>query len=257
MKLIDTHCHLTHGRLRSHLDDVFTRAAGAGVEAVICAAGNCQESADAARLAATREGVYCMAGVHPHDAKDTPDDYLDRIASLGAGPDCVAIGEIGLDYHYNYSPPEDQRRVFAEQLVLAARLGKTIVIHTREAFDDTMSILADSPADLSRAVFHSFSEGPVCVTRVLEARATVSFSGIVTFSRADDIQRSARLVPADRLLVETDSPFLSPVPVRHMKTNEPANVAHVATFLAKLLASDPEQLAARTTANAIRIFGLV
>jgi TatD DNase family protein len=256
MKLIDTHCHLTSGRLRSQLDDVFDRAAEAGVEAVICAVGNVAESRDAARLAASREGVYCLAGVHPHDAKDVDADYLDRIAALASGPDCVAIGEIGLDYHYNYSPPADQRRVFAEQLELAARLGKTVVIHTREAFDETMGILADSPVDLSRVVFHSFSEGPACAARAIESGSAVSFSGIVTFSRADDVREAARLVPADRLLVETDAPFLSPVPVRHMKTNEPANVAHVATFLARLLGRDADELAEQTTANAVRIFGL-
>ena len=256
MRLIDTHCHLCHGRLRSQLDGVLTRAREAGVVAFVCAAGDLKESQAAAAIASQREDVYYMAGVHPHDSKDAPADYLAQIEQTACDPKNVAIGEIGLDYHYEYSPREDQQRVFAEQLGLARRLGKKIVIHTREAFEDTMAMLAEAGAIGPDVVFHSFTGGPEQARLVLDMAATISFSGIVTFPKAEDIRQAAKLVPADRLFIETDAPFLSPEPVRKMKTNEPANVAHVAAFLARLYGVSEEQLSEQTTANAVSFLGL-
>ncbi len=256
MKLIDTHCHLCHGRLRPQVDAVLDRARQAGVVAIICAAADLQESTAAIGLAHQRPDVYCIAGVHPHEAQEVPDDYLARIERMASDPRNVAIGEIGLDYHYNYSPPAEQKRVFAAQLELAVRLSKRIVIHTREAFDDTMAIMAESGAAGENVVFHSCTAGPAEVRQALDFGATISFSGIVTFAKADELRQSARLVPLDRLLIETDAPFLSPKPVRKMRTNEPANVAHVAAALAELFDMAPEQLAEQTTANAVRFFGL-
>jgi len=256
MRLIDTHCHLCHGRLRPHVDAVLDRARAAGVEAVICAAADLQESAAALALARERPDVACLAGVHPHDAKDAPADYLARLDRLCGEPRNVALGEIGLDYHYNYSPPEAQRRVFAEQLALARRLGKRVVMHTREAFDDTLAILVESGLPGQDVVFHSFTEGPAGAARALDLGATISFSGIVTFAGAADLRRAAALVPDDRLLIETDAPFLSPEPVRKMKTNEPANVAHVAACLAGARGTTPQRIAEQTAANAVRFFGL-
>lgn len=256
MRLIDTHCHLAGSRLRQQAPQVLLRARQAGVEAVVCAAASVQESAAALALAGEHPEVYCTAGVHPHEAKNAGVGYLQALAKLAEGPRNVAIGEIGLDYHYNYSPPPDQRQAFAEQLELARRLGKPVVIHTRQAFEDTMAILAASGLDGGRVLFHSFTEGPAAVRRVLDLGATVSFSGIVTFSSAAEVQQAAGLTPQDRLLVETDAPYLSPEPVRKMKTNEPANVAYVAAFLARLRHADPEGLAEATTANARRFFGL-
>jgi TatD DNase family protein len=256
MELIDTHCHLTHGRLRGQLEAVLDRARQAGVRRAICAAGDLAESRAAAAAARSHEGVFCLAGVHPHDAKDAPEGYLDDLESLAAGPRCVAVGEIGLDYHYDHSPRRDQRRVFAEQLALARRLGARIVVHTREAFADTLAILRESGADGSAVVFHSFTEGPEAAGQVLDLGAAISFSGIVTFRSARAVQAAARAVPDDRLLVETDAPFLSPQPVRNVRTNEPAHVAHVAAFLAALRGEDADALAERTTRNAERVFRL-
>jgi len=256
VKLIDTHCHLAHSRLRPQLQAVLERARAAGVAAVVCAAGDLRESHAAAGIARLAGDVHFMAGVHPHEAKSVPGDYLRQVEQLAGQPKCAAVGEIGLDYHHNFSPPARQRLIFAEQLALAARLQAKIVVHTREAFDDTMSILADSRVDGSGIVFHSFTEGPACVRRALDCGASVSFSGIVTFGGAGEVHQSARLVPAGRLLVETDAPYLSPEPVRRMKTNEPANVAHVAAFLAELRGLGPDELAETTTANAVRFFGL-
>lgn len=256
MTLIDTHCHLAHGRLRQRCDEVLDRAREAGVERVICAAGTLHEAKAALSLARGREGVYCTAGQHPHDAAGVAAGYLAALERLAGEPENVAIGEIGLDYHYDYSPREAQQKVFAEQLDLAKRLGARVVVHTREAIDDTMSILAASGIDGGQVVFHSFTGDPAATRRVLDLGAMVSFSGIVTFAKADDLRGSARLVPEDRLMVETDSPFLSPDPVRKMRTNEPANVVHVAARLAELRGVEPDALAEATTANAERFFGL-
>jgi len=256
LRLIDSHCHLSHGRLRNQLDAVLTRAREAGLVGLVCAAGDLQESEASAEIAALNEDVYCMAGVHPHDAKDVPGDYLDCIERLAKRPGNVAIGEVGLDYHYDYSPRQDQQRVFSEQLALARKLAKPIVVHTREAFEDTMAILSESGVIGTDVVFHSFTGGPEQARSALNMGAAISFSGIVTFSKASEVRQAAKLVPSERLLIETDAPFLSPEPVRKMKTNEPANVAHVAAFLAKLFGLKTKQLAEKTTANAATFFRL-
>ncbi len=255
MELIDTHCHLAHGRLRPALAAVLERAAAAGVGRLVCAAADLAESRLALGLARKHAHVFCMAGLHPHDAKSAGEGCLDEIAGLCRDARNVALGEIGLDYHYDFSPRDVQRRVFGEQLDLAGRLGKPAVIHTREAFEDTLAIIRESPVDPSRLVFHSFTEGPAAARRVLDLGACISFSGIVTFKNAVELRESARLTPDDRLLIETDAPFLSPEPVRKQKDNEPANVRHVASFLADLRGESLERLAEVTTSTAVRMFG--
>lgn len=256
MRLVDTHCHLAHGRFRQHLPSVLARAREAGVVVLVCAAGDLREAEAALGLSRQYEGVYFTAGVHPHDAKDASGDYLARIERLCAETRCVAVGEIGLDYHYNFSPPDVQRRAFAEQLALAGRLGKRVVIHTREAFEDAMAILTRSGVEGHRVVFHSFTGSKDEARRVLDAGAMVSFSGIVTFKNAGALREAAATVPDDRLLIETDAPYLSPEPVRKMTINEPANVVHVAACLASVRGSDVETVAELTTANALRFFGI-
>lgn len=254
--LIDTHCHLTHGKLTQQIPDVLDRAKAAGVTKCICAAATLHESRAAATIASQFDNVWSTAGVHPHDAKAAGDDYLRIIEDLCERPRTVALGEIGLDYHYDFSPRDDQRRVFGEQLALAKRLAIPIVIHTREAFDDTMAVLDDSGVDGSLVAFHSFTGDASQVRRVLDIGSMVSFSGIVTFKKADDLREAAVLVDDDRIMVETDAPYLTPDPVRKMKTNEPANVAHVAACLARVRGASPAALAKLTTRNAIRFFSL-
>lgn len=256
-KLIDTHCHLTHGRLRNQLADVLARAADAGVRRMVCAAGDLDESRAAARLADQHEGLTFLAGVHPHEAAGVEGDYLADLDELLARPRCAAIGEIGLDYHYDFSPREDQRRVFAQQLDLAARLGLAVVIHTREAFDDTLSLLGESAVLPGRVIFHSFTGDDDQARRGLDYGAALSFSGIVTFKKADDVRAAARLVPTDRMLIETDAPYLSPEPVRRVKTNEPAHVAHVGRFLADLRGMAFDDFAEQTWTNAERLLPAV
>jgi TatD DNase family protein len=255
-RLIDTHCHLAHGRLRSQAAAVLQRAEFAGVVACICAAGDLNESESGLSLARQFTRVYFTAGVHPHEAKNAAEGYAARIEELAADAKCVALGEMGLDYHYDFSPRPIQQRVFAEQLQLAVRLAKPVVIHTREAFDDTLAILKDSGLDGRRVVFHSFTEGPQEARAVLEIGAMIAFSGIVTFKNADILRQAAILVPDGRIMVETDAPYLSPEPVRKMKTNEPANVAHVSALLARLRGTAPEAFAELTTTNAAGFFGL-
>ena len=256
MELIDTHCHLCHGRLRQDAQTALQRARDAGVSVVICAASDLVESKAALGMARANQDVRCLAGVHPHDAKDVTDETLCQIADLAAMPENVAIGEIGLDYHYDFSPRECQREVFARQLELAHSLGKRIVIHTREALDDTLAILNDSGFDATAAVFHSVTEDADGVRRMLDTGAAVSFSGIVTFKKTAYLREAAGRVPDDRILIETDAPFLSPEPVRKMKTNEPANVVHVCRCLAEVRGTSPEAFAAQTTANARAFFSL-
>jgi TatD DNase family protein len=256
MKLIDTHCHLTNPRLKDDVDAVLDRAAGAGVIACICAAANLAESHLSQTLAGRKGNVRFIAGIHPHEAKDAPEDYLRELENLAADANNVAIGEIGLDYHYDFSPRRQQQLVFQQQLDLAKRLGKPVVIHTREAFDDTLAILANSGIETTTVLFHSFTEGPAGGAKALDIGAMISFSGISTFANAQEIRRLATLAPESRLMVETDAPFLSPEPVRRMKTNEPANVSHVAACLAAARGMDAEEFAQITTDNAIAFFNL-
>jgi len=254
--LIDTHCHLTHGRLLPGVEAVLDRARQAGLVAIVCATGDLAESRAALGLAHRHADVYALAGVHPHEAKDAPADLCDRLRELAGDARNVGIGEIGLDYHYDFSPRPDQQRVFAEQLALAGELGKTIVIHTREAWADTLALIQGSGVDGSRVIFHSYTEGPQAARQALDLGAAISFSGIVTFKNSLALQETARLVPADRILVETDAPYLAPEPVRKIRTNEPANVAHVAAFLAALRGVSNEDFSRQTTENARRLLGI-
>ncbi len=255
--LIDTHAHLARGRLAGKTAEVLDRAKANGVAGVICATSDLAESKAAVGLARQFENFWRLAGVHPHDAKEVNDETLRQIEDLaGLDENCIAIGEIGLDYHYDYSPREDQRRVFAAQLALADRLEMPIVIHTREAFEETMAVLRESGVSGSRVIFHSFTGDAAAAREVLDFGAAISYSGIATFKNAGDIRQAAALTPAERILVETDAPFLSPEPVRKQKTNEPANVVHVARRLAELRGMPFDDFAAQTTDNAIRLLGI-
>lgn len=256
MELIDTHCHLTDERLAPGLEGVLARAGQAGVVAFICATARIADSAAAAEIVGRHQQVYCTAGIHPHNAKDAAEDYLDRLDELACNAKNVAIGEIGLDYHYDFSPRDVQRHLFTEQLALADRLGKPVVIHTREAFEDTLTVIDEVGADGQKLLFHSFTGGPAEVRRVLDIGAYVSYSGIATFKNAGDIRAGSAMVPDDRIFIETDAPYLSPEPVRRMQINEPANVVHVAECLAVVRRTTPETFAEQTTANTVRFFAL-
>ena len=210
-----------------------------------------QSSERAVALAEEHPGVYAAIGIHPHDAASyTPADDA-WLRALAAHPKVVAIGECGLDYHRNLSPPAAQRRAFAAQIALAGELGLPLVIHTREAADDTLEALRD--AGERAVVLHCFSI-PERREEVVERGYLTSFAGQLTYPKAADLQEAARAIPDDRLLVETDSPYLAPVP-RRGRPNRPANVAHTLRFLAGLRGVGVEALDALTTRNAERAFG--
>ncbi len=245
VELIDSHCHLYDTR-GAALDDVLAAARAQGVVQMVNVGCDAATTRAAIEIAAAHPGVYATAGLHPHDAVQG----VDGIVGYLDDPHVVAVGEAGLDYYYDHSPREVQRAVFAAQVQLAHERGLPLVIHTRDAWDDTFDVL-DAEGVPERTLFHCFTGGPDEARRCLDRGAYLSFSGIVTFRTATDLQAAARLCPADRLLVETDSPYLAPVPHRG-RTNQPAFVAHVARFLADLRDEPLEVLAAATTANTRR-----
>ena len=221
----DNHCHLTS--LRIDPDDVVAEAAAGGVTRMLTVGCTLDDSRQAIEVAARYDNVWATAGIHPHDAKDGVEGLTELI---DASP-VVAVGECGLDYHYDHSPHDVQQRVFAEQIQMAHDRDLALVIHSRNAWDDTFAIL-DEVGVPARTVFHCFTGGRAEAEKCLERNAYLSFSGIVTFKTADDLRAAARLTPSDRTLVETDAPFLTPVPHRG-KPNRPALVALVGAAVAE------------------------
>ena len=248
MAWVDSHCHLQYEGMAP---DAVDGAVAAGVTRIVCIGTDAEESAkavDAARANPAR--VWATVGLHPHDASHG----VDGIVPLLDSPEVVAVGECGLDYHYDHSPREVQREAFAAQVALAHQRGLALVIHTREAWDDTFAIL-EAEGIPERTVFHCFTGGPDEARRVLDAGAYLSFSGIVTFKRADDVRQAAALAPLDRALVETDAPFLTPEPHRGTP-NAPSFVPLVGAALARTKGVSPEDVEAATTANAEAVFRL-
>lgn len=254
--LIDTHCHLDPAYFPEGADETLTRARSAGVTGFVCiGVGSLEQTQSALDLAQRRSDVWATVGVHPHDA-GTCDAVLEaELRRLSAAPRVVAIGEIGLDFHYEHSPREQQAAVFRRFIHLARELKKPIVIHTRSAPAETLQILADEGASDVGGIIHCFSENKAFAQRALDLGFDLSFSGIVTFKRATDIQEVAAWAPADRILVETDSPYLAPVPLRG-KRCEPAYVLHTARFVANLRGIAVEDLAQQTSQNAARRLGV-
>lgn len=265
MSLIDTHCHLSYDDLAPQIDAVLARAREAGVTRMITIATS---PADARRGLALMEGrpEICMsAGIHPHEAGRASEDDLYALEDLhnmrwdtaaAVATRLVAIGETGLDFHYDFAPRDRQEAVFRFQLKIACEVQRPVVIHARRAEERVCEILDEYPKLRERVVFHCYSGGPELTRRILDSGWWVSFTGVVTFPNADEIRESARMVPADRFMVETDAPYLSPIPVRKVKPCEPAFVSHTARFLAELRGERFDDLAAATTRNAERFFGL-
>ncbi len=245
----DSHCHLDDGGVEEAAD-VLARARAAGVGGAITIGCDAASSRAAIGIAATHDDVWATVGLHPHEAKHGVDTIVDVLDEPGV----IAVGECGLDYHYDHSPRPAQREAFAAQIALAHERRLPLVIHTREAWDDTLAILhAEGPP--ASTVFHCFTGGPSEARRCLDLGGRLSFSGIVTFKGATDVQDAARLCPDDRLLVETDSPYLAPVPYRGRR-NEPAYVAHVGSAVAALRGATVEDLSRLSTTNARVAFGL-
>ena len=250
--LIDSHCHLDSEQFDLDRDAVIERAAAAGVEHMVAiGTGNGPPDLEAGiRLADRYPQFYATVGVHPHDAAKADSATLARIAELARHPKVVAIGEIGLDYHYDFSPRDTQKGVFVEQMGIARDAGKPIVIHTREAWEDTIALIAAHWK--SAGIMHCFSGGPDEARQALELGFHLSFGGIVTFPKALNIQEAARITPAEKLLIETDAPYLAPVPNRG-KRNEPAYIVETARKLAELRGESLESVARATSDNFRRL----
>lgn len=245
---VDTHCHLTDERIEGGTDAALAAAREAGVTRMVTI-GTAHDTSLAALAVAAREpDVWATVGLHPHDAKDG----LDWMPDLLGGPRVVAVGECGLDYHYDHSDRAVQREAFARQIAWAHERGLALVVHTREAWDDTFAIL-DEQGTPPRTVFHCFTGGPEEARRCLDRGAWLSFSGIVTFKNADDVRAAAAACPEDRMLVETDAPYLAPVPHRG-RANHPALVAHVGAMLAELRGTTVARVAEATARNAEWVF---
>ena len=257
--MIDSHCHLADETFAADLEDVVRRARDAGVERVlvILEAGNDKEAAQARRVEQLWPEARVSIGVHPHQAHQFAADPERAAAAvrerLAASPGARAIGEIGLDYHYDYSPRDVQHAVFRAQLRLACELDQPVVIHTREADADTVAILREEGGGRIRGVLHCFTGTPALADAGLDLGFYISLAGIITFPKADELRQTARRVPLDRVLTETDSPFLAPVPYRG-KRNEPAYVARVVNTLAEMHGRDVAELANQTAANFHTLF---
>jgi TatD DNase family protein len=250
--MIDSHCHLAGEEFATDLDAVVERARSAGLAGalVILSSGDRAEGERAANVRAAWSDVRFSVGIHPHQAGEHAGEVDGAIARLDQElrvHDAVALGEIGLDYHYDFSPRPIQQEVFRRQLGLAKQRDLPVVIHTREATDDTFQILREQ-GDGLRVVFHCFTGGMAMARTALDIGAWLSFAGIVTFPKAEELRAVAKMVPADRYLVETDSPYLAPVPFRG-KRNEPALVAKVVEGLASVRGAAVEEVARQSTAN--------
>ena len=248
MKLVDSHVHLDDAKFDSDREAVIERARAAGVERMLAiGTGNGPPHLDVAvRMADRYPFIYATIGVHPHDAsKATPETWA-RLREFATHPKVLAVGEIGLDYHYDFSPRDVQRAVFEQQLTLAAEFGKPIVIHTREAWDDTLAILRAHWH--GGGIMHCFTGDEAQARQSLDLGFHLSFGGVLTFPKAENVRQAARLAPEDRLLIETDCPYLAPVPHRG-KRNEPAFVVETARRLAEVRGVSPAAIAETTSRN--------
>ncbi|MCX7780873.1 MAG: TatD family hydrolase [Negativicutes bacterium] len=252
--LFDSHAHLDDKRFEGERDEIIARAAAAGVTEILNAGADMDSSRRAIKLAAKYPGVYASVGIHPHDAKEAVKDDYEQMAAWAALPKVVAIGEIGLDYYYDHSPRDIQQKVFIRQLDVARQTNKPIIIHDRDAHADVLSLVKKEGTGLT-GVFHCFSGSLEMAREVLKMGYYISIAGPVTFANAAKLKEIARQVPLERLLIETDCPYLTPQPHRG-KRNEPAFVRLVAEEIARLRNIEPEALAAATTANARRLFGI-
>ena len=251
----DSHAHLTLDAFDGDREEVLARARGAGLRHIVTVSSYIGDAERCADLAARHDFIHFTAGVHPHEAKDWRDPVADGVRRAARRPKAVAIGEIGLDYHYDLSPRDRQREVFRAQVGLARELRLPIVIHTREAWPDTMAILEEEGARDLGGVFHCFSGGVEEARRCLDFGFLLSFAGPLTFKNPGDLPGAAVFAPLDRILVETDSPYLTPHPYRG-KRNEPATVLLVAAKVAELKGLTPDAVGEATTRNLEKVFRL-
>lgn len=261
IELIDTHCHLDFDRYDEDRDEVNNRAAAAGVTRIINPSIDVRSSRNLIPLTEKMKSVYAAVGIHPNSTEDFTNSMIAELRDLAKAPKVVSIGEIGLDYYWDKSPKAIQVKAFEAQLQLASELELPVIIHNRDASDDVMAILETWVRDLPESlklrpgVMHSFSAPLNIAERALAAGFYLGFTGPITFKKADDLRRAASIVPLDRILVETDGPFLTPEPYRG-KRNEPAYIPYIVDRFARVKQISVEEMGQATTENAVRLFQL-
>lgn len=255
--LVDSHCHLDFPDFAADLDGVVARAQAAGVGTLVTIGTKLTEIDKVLAIAERFDNVWCSVGVHPHEAGREPDAGTARLIELARHPKVVGIGETGLDYFYEHSPREAQRSGFRAHIAAARETGLPLIVHTRDADDETTEILRDEQGQGTfPGVIHCFTAGPQLAETAIGLGLYISLSGIMTFNKAEDLRQTVSSLPLDRLLVETDAPYLAPVPNRG-KRNEPAFVAHTAAKLAQVKGVTAAEIAAQTTDNFFRLFAKV
>ncbi|WP_294534680.1 TatD family hydrolase [uncultured Rhodoblastus sp.] len=254
MRLIDTHCHLDFPELAADRAGVLARAGSVGVERMITICTEVEKFPGVAAIAESAPEIFCSVGAHPNHAHKEREFSADELAELARHPKCVAIGETGLDYHYDRAPRDLARRVFRTHIAAARKTGLPLVIHSRDADADMAEILTEEMARGEfKALLHCFTSSRELAAAALALGCYISFSGVVTFKNSQNLRDIAEIVPLERLLVETDAPFLAPAPHRG-KTNEPAFVAETAKLLARVKGIELDAFAEETSVNALRLF---
>ncbi|HEY4343229.1 MAG TPA: TatD family hydrolase [Parvibaculum sp.] len=252
--LVDSHCHLDFPDFAAEVDEVVARAHEAGVGLMVTISTKVSEFDKVRAIAERFPNVYCSVGIHPHEAATEPETDTATLVKLAAHPKVVGIGETGLDYYYEHSPRGPQMRCFRAHIAAARETGLPLIVHTRDADEDTAAVLSE---EMGKGVFpgllHCFTSSPALAAHALGLGFYISLSGILTFKSAAELQETARSVPLDRLLVETDSPYLAPIPKRG-KRNEPSFVVHTAAKLAEIKGVGADDLACQTSENFLRLF---
>jgi TatD DNase family protein len=257
LPIVDSHCHLDFEDFRDDLPAILERARGAGIVAMVCvgSGGDLATAERAVALAEKEPDVFAAIAIHPHDASKVQPDFWPALEALARRPRVVGVGETGLDYYYDHSPRQTQREVFVRFLELAVAVKRPVICHVRDAHEDAIDVLRAGPLPDAGGVIHCFSGNVGNARRYLDLGLYLSFSGVLTFKKADDIRAAAAYAPAERLLVETDAPYLAPVPHRGQR-NEPSYVAKTLETLAQVRGISASRAAEATTANAFRLFNL-
>ena len=257
MELIDTHAHLTFSELEENIDAVVARSIDAGVTGWVTIGTEPAELEKAAALTRRYENMWAGLGFHPHHAKEITAGDLEFLQNLAAENDSiVAIGETGLDFHYDHSPRNVQKKIFRKHLQIASEINLPVVVHTRQAFEESMEILDEFTGRLKKVVIHCYSGTAEQTKLILDRGYYISFTGIVTFKKTDETRQAAKLVPLDRLMIETDCPFISPEPVRNQRPCEPAMLVHTAKKIAEVKEMDLQEFAEAVTATSKQFYGL-
>ncbi len=256
MELIDTHAHLTFPELEENIDAVVARSIDAGVTSWITVGTDRDQIRKVLALIPKHDNMYAALGFHPHEAKDVTSGDLEFLKESAKHEKVVAIGETGLDFHYDHSPREVQKDIFRKHLEIASEMNLPVVVHTRQAFEESMAILDEFTGRLKKVVIHCYSGTAEQTKLILDRGYYISFTGIVTFKKTDGVREAAKIIPLDRLMIETDCPFISPEPVRNTRPCEPAMLIHTAKKLAEVKEMDLEDFAEAVTATSKQFFNL-